>query len=157
MREEAGHVDCERSNDSAAERELYLKIRESYVQLANSQSNSFDGKIFTIAAISLAFSVSFVKDVAKGEIDGPPWLLFCTWGMLILSCLLTLCSFKSAEWCCNDYCESLDNSYAETGIVDPRISSRWENITIFLNGFSLFFCICGMTTLLVYLYLSVFL
>lgn len=115
------------SEDNKLEREVYLQERRDLIQAEAEQSRSFDKAILTLTAGALALSLTFAKDVVPTMSASTTWILQLSWGIFVLSLLLTLTSFQISASAIRRQREILDSEQASNRPVGQQINcpARW--------------------------------
>ncbi|MFI5225296.1 MAG: hypothetical protein ACHQ3P_01325 [Candidatus Limnocylindrales bacterium] len=92
-------------------------------------SRDYDQAILTLAAGTLAVSVTFAHDITPTPVAGSRTLLLLAWGGLLVSMILTLVSFLTSQNALREAIEAHDHpERAKPG------TSRWGGATSILNG-----------------------
>jgi hypothetical protein len=95
-------------------RKEYLEQRKLYDQVAQDASKSFDQAMLTLAAGSLALSVTFVKEIAHSPAPYTRGWLYVAWIFFTLSIVSMLGSLLATQFAARSHVVELDRDYKKS-------------------------------------------
>ncbi|MCD6184643.1 MAG: hypothetical protein J7K84_02450 [Deltaproteobacteria bacterium] len=145
-----GNLSEDNTMNEPIEKEIYLKIRQSYDEAELEVSGRYDKWILTLSGGALGLSITFIEKIAKNPTpDTLFWLKF-SWGCLVISLLAALLSLVTSQSAIRENRKELDLAHSEKR--DPSLSfPRWFTYTTNgLNWGSLFLFILGVIFLCIF-------
>lgn len=137
-------IECLTKTSEELDYKYYLE-RRSYLDSVNSeQQASLDNKILALSGTFLAFSTFFIDKIVPLSNAAFLWVLFCSWGTLLVSALATLLSFKFSALIASEQIPRLDECYSENAnqrTIYDDIPTQYDKLLTINNflGFWLFF------------------
>jgi hypothetical protein len=101
--------------------------RKHLYESLNSASRDYDQSILTLAAGTLAVSVTFAHDIATKPVPGTNAILLAAWGSLVLALVLIVISFQTSQHVIRLAIRAIDPPPA-------RQQTRLDRAKAFLSG-----------------------
>ena len=103
--------------------------RRHLYEALHAASRDYDQAILTLAAASLALSVTFAHDITPTPVEGTRIVLFAAWASLVVSMLVMIASFLTSQSVLRKAIEDLNRPKDEQ--APPP--GRWDGMTGPLN------------------------
>lgn len=129
-------------------RSEYLELRKMYITGEQDSYKSLDSSLLTLSTGVIGLSVTFVHDLIKNPQYSQ--ILFASWICFIITIILVLISFVTAQKDFRKQQEILDSIYHSE---QPK-KNRWPNFTSVLNILSALCFVAGVAMLVYFGYLN---
>ena len=116
--------------------------RRHLYEALHAASRDYDQAILTLAAGTLALSVTFLHDIAPTPIAWTRVLLLGAWGSLGAALIAIVASFVTSQWVLRQRITEVDRG---AGVISPP--GRAERATVVLNAFAGVALIAGLILL----------
>ena len=138
-------------------REEYLEERKQLITSERDTVQQFDKAILTLAAGALAFSITFINQIAPQPKPYSIYWLIIAWSFFCLSLLSTLISFLTSQAACKKQRDILDDEISKnskkSNNTEENNAALWTDK---LNKVSITFFILGVILLIVFSAMNLF-
>ena len=132
----------------------YTELKKQVGEGLLSGAQQHDKAILTLSAGALALSLVFISDIAKNPSPETLPFLAWSWGILVVSMCLVLCSFHASMYAFRCHGKHLDTLRSKPETDPSTLKNSWNVATLALNFAALVCFVVGAILLLLFAYIN---